>query len=335
MKTTTGPKRDGSRTQSKLSELLAKHGIRYTWEGNWPTIPRALRWDEPDLRLVPATQRVLSRELTQEQQKVMKKLERYDQKIVRARVEGRFSKAERMSKMRERLRSKTFDVPFRFTEITMDVPPDAPPAWVAKIRERIFEIVLPLKKSMSLEFYDAAIFGYYFSASSRELAGRLAESENMPRGDDKKRHEEVAIELVRLCKPTFKLCREKKAETVVTFKGFEYGIKCQRREASWTYSTRHSKAAKLTTETAQVYEALLRNWHHVDDLTHRHATSREIGAFIAGQITISNGMSFADYFAKNPDTKEVFLKTFQTICARLGIPLPPRGRPPPAKPATA
>ena len=152
-------------------------------------------------------------------------------------------------------------------EIIVEVPPDAPPAWLGKIRERIFEIVLPLKKQMSLEFYDAAIFGYAFSAMNREVEGRLAVSEKMPPGKIKNDHKKVSKELERVYKPALQICRNKQTETDVTRKGFDYGVKCQQRELGWVPSTLDGETLKLASEACQIYETLLRNWRQIHYLT--------------------------------------------------------------------
>ena len=201
-------------------------------------------------------------------------------------------------------------------EVKVKVPPDAPPEWVDTLCARIFEIVLPLKRGMSLEFYDAAILGYAFSAMSRELAER-------PKADGKK----VTRVLADAYKSSLEFCQQKAAESPIAAKGFAYGVECQRREPAWLPSTHASKAAKLTTETAKIYEALLRHWRIVASRIEQKQTARQLGEYIAEKVTFSKGMVLADYLRRNPDAKATYLRTFQMICLRVGIPLPRRGRP--------
>ena len=64
-------------------------------------------------------------------------------------------------------------------------------------------------------------------------------------------------------------------------------------------------------------------------MTRRRATAKDIGEYIAKHATKSDGVAYAEYFDKNPNSglKETYLKTVEKICERLKIPLPPRGRP--------
>jgi hypothetical protein len=201
--------------------------------------------------------------------------------------------------------------------------PDSPPAWTEKICEILFEKILPLKKNTSIEFLDAAIFGYAYAAISRKLAERASSS---PATAER----EVFEELRKHYEPTLDVCRRRVTEALADWKlleaadylkGFAYGIECQHREKSWMPTA--------TTETMQIYKAFLRHQQEVQSLTRENATARTIGEHIAKRATKSDGMTYTQYFEKNPNSeaKEKFLKFVEKICERLQIPLPARGRP--------
>jgi hypothetical protein len=228
--------------------------------------------------------------------------------------------------------------PQKWAEQIVEVPPDAPPEWVERIHEQIFEKVLPLKKNMSIEFLDAAIFGYSYAAISRELAwhGRAT-----PGTEEREVYEEHRTHY----EPTLGACRRRVAEVVADWKlseaadylkGFAYGIECQHREEGWTPSA--------TTETLQIYKALLRHQDHVESLIQQKATAEEIGQYIAKHAAMSSGMTYAQYFEtckkvaqdrvvarvedEEDKEKNQFLKFIKKICERIGLPLPSPGRPP-------
>jgi hypothetical protein len=217
--------------------------------------------------------------------------------------------------------------PIKHSELVVEVPPDAPPVWIENIYERLFEKILPLKKCMSLPFYDAAIYGYAYSAIDRERTERLKMCNALEAKSEKRlEHETLAM----IYGQTLDVCRGRVAEVLAGWelseaadylKGFVYGIDCQHREESWTPSTK--------TETFRIYKALLKQQLHIKSLIQKNATAREIGEYIAEHVMISKEMTYADYFRKNPNLeyKEIYLKNFQIYCERLRLPLPPQGRP--------
>ena len=119
-------------------------------------------------------------------------------------------------------------------------------------------------------------------------------------------------------------CILKRAESNTTAKGFTYGISCQQREAGWTPSTKTSKAEKLTTPTAKIYETLLRHWRTVESFTKQKKSSREIAGYVAN-LTPFGAIPLAEYLKRYPDKNEIYIQSFQKLCGRVGIPLPPRG----------
>lgn len=213
--------------------------------------------------------------------------------------------------------------------------------WMEKIYENLFEKILPLKKGVSLEFYDAAIFGYAYSAIRRERTERLEACESLPPESEQR---QVHEELARIYEPTLNACRCRMTEVLADWKlpeaadylkGFAYGIECQHREEGWTPSA--------MTETLQIYKALLRQRFAVENLTRQNATASEIGELIAKYAVMSGGMTYAQYFEtcekvaqdrpvvgpgdEKDKEKKKFLKFFEKICERIGLPLPQRGRP--------
>jgi hypothetical protein len=350
------------RKRLKLSEFLAEHGVRYRWIGTWPAFPKALRANEPDPRRTPATQilfigRPLEKTLlTPEQQAATEKLDRLDERIKRAYADDRLQQAEGLKRKYERLWKETFPKgwPPKFSQETVEVPPDVPPLWVEKIYERIFDKVLPLTKKMSIDFLDAAIFGYGYSSISRELVWRASSA---PGTDERKvyeeyrKHYELALDVCR-SRVAEVLADWKLPEAADYLKGFAYGIECQHREEGWTPSA--------TTETLQIYKTLVRHQEPVESMTRRNATAKEIGDYVANFAVKSDGMTYARYFeeckkaerkkaagqfpataslqaqigqirrdtnAEDGAVKAKFLKFFEKICERVGIPLPPPGRP--------
>ncbi len=213
------------------------------------------------------------------------------------------------------------------SEVEVEVPPNAPPEWVEKIYERLFEKILPPKKGMSVEFYDAAIYGYALSAIQRERTARLEACKSLP---PKSEQRQVHEELARTYEPTLDACRRRVTEVLADWKlpeaadylkGFAYGIERQHREEGWIPAA--------ATETLLIYKTLLRQRRTVENLIRQNATARQIGELITQHATKSGGMTYAEYFQKHPNSehRETFLKTAQKIFERLGIPLPPRGRP--------
>jgi hypothetical protein len=288
---------------SRLAEFLAQHGVRYKWVGTWPAIPvklGPLEFDERALRDAPPSVVYLA--------------------------DG--------------------------TSLTMP-PPDVLPAWVERIYERLFEKILPPKKDMTIDFYDAAIFGYAYAAISRELAWRKEACKTLPpESRDRLVHEELAKHYPQ----GLDVCRGRVAEVLAGWKlpeaadylkGFAYGIECQHREEGWTPSA--------TTETLQIYKALLQHQYHVKWLIQQKATAEEIGKYIAERTIRQRGMTYAQFFETHPPTRDSvklpsgelvsastkegrqraarlsakgkFLRFFEKIFERVGIPLQPPGRP--------
>lgn len=212
------------------------------------------------------------------------------------------------------------------TSIKM-LPPDVLPVWVESIYECLFEKILPLKKDITIEFYDAAIFGYAYAAISREAAWRKeARKSLLPESEDAQVHEE----LLKHCNPTLEACRNRITEVLADWKlqeaadylnGFAYGIKCQHREEGWTPSA--------TTQTLQIYKALVRNRRYVQNLVRLGKTAKEIGEYIAQRATLYDGKTtHSCLFCRTEEGKTKYLKSFQKLCERVGLPLPSPGRPP-------
>jgi len=211
-------------------------------------------------------------------------------------------------------------------EVTIEVPPDVPPKWVENIYERLFEKILPPQKGMTVECYDAAIFGYTYAAISRERAARLATIKSLPPDSkDRRAHEEVA----KLYKPTLEACRRRVDEVLADWKlpeaadyleGYAYGITCQHREEGWTPSAK--------TETLQNYKAMVHYQEAIQDLIRQKKTAREIGQYIAERAMMRDGKtSLARCMGNNEDAWADYLSNFQKLCARIELPLPHRGRP--------
>ena len=179
--------------------------------------------------------------------------------------------------------------------------PDALPAWVEKIYERLFEKILPPKKGMSVEFYDAAIFGFAYSAIQRERTARLEACKSLPPESEQR---QVHEELARIYEPTLNACRCRATEVLANWKwleglvdylkGFAYGIECQGREDGWIPA--------VATETLLIYKTLLRQRRAVEILIRQNATAREIGELITQHATKSGGMTYAEYFQKHPNS---------------------------------
>src|ERR1017187_4236389 len=202
-------------------------------------------------------------------------------------------------------------------------PPDAPPAWVEKIHWRLLEEILPFWKGKSLDFFDAALYGYNFSAFQRERTER--QGSPLPETD-----EEDHQALLKQFDAALDVCRQRVTEVVAGWKleevadyleGFAYGIKCQQREEGCTPSA--SSVAMLSCKT------LLRQQHAIKTMISRGATAREISELIAKHAVKSSGMTYAEYFNKHPDSeiKETFLKNCQKTFERVKLPLPRPGAP--------
>ncbi len=207
--------------------------------------------------------------------------------------------------------------------------------WVEKIYENLFEKILPLKKGMSLEFYDAAIFGYAFSSLKRELASKLIAWKKLPeqtdKEKDKKENEREVYEWLRQqYEPTLDSIRRRMDSVLADWKlaevadylgGFAYGVECQQREEGWTPSA--------NTETLQIYKAMLRHQSAMENFIKQRKTARGIAEYIAEKATVQGGATThaKRYFWTNRDKdgKEIYLKTFGKICERIHFPLPPRG----------
>jgi hypothetical protein len=255
----------------------------------------------------------------------------------------------------------------KIMEVTIEAPPDAPPPWAERVCEYVFDQIFSLNMRMTIEFLDAAIFGYAYAAISRERAWRMDECRTLPpelnhglvhqqfANDCKKAkaarrirlaHEQIADGY----QETLESCRSRLTEVLAGWKlpdaaeyleGFAYGIKRQDREAGWTPSTR--------TTTMQVCKALLVHRAEIEELVSRKATARKIGQYV-GTVAVINGkgMTLAESFQpsqvylarleevsrktgkqapESADTEAQYHKLFQGICANFGIPLPQRGRP--------
>jgi hypothetical protein len=202
------------------------------------------------------------------------------------------------------------------------LPPDAPPEWVDRIHERFFEKLLWFKNSnalKSIEFLDAAIYGFLYAASSVKRVGKLYE--NLPptkgetpaerdlrretRREQSEEDEQKNQELIR------GMCESRLAEVRATWtpveaaayqKGFDYGAKCQRREEE---NPRPPFMAKV-----QIYQAMALNFREVDSLVQQGAAARMIGERIANRIVLANGMTKAQHFEKFPPKKKGEILTY-------------------------
>ena len=81
-------------------------------------------------------------------------------------------------------------------------------------------------------------------------------------------------------------------ESANYLEGFAYGIACQQREAAWTPSA--------TTETLQMYKALVQQQHHLEAFILQNKHADEVADFLAGKI-VRSGISLAESFAKHPN----------------------------------
>src|SRR5579862_9143503 len=217
------------------------------------------------------------------------------------------------------------------SEEVVEIPANVP-SWVNEIAERIWEILLPLIKGVSLNHYEAAMIGYWHSAAKRECDHHrnvwgtvVSAEERLGRG-----------EIVNQLNHIIALCENKKAEmeaqqpardAVDWLKGFDYGVECQQREVGFIPSSQSSKTAKLVTENVKTYEALFRNWKTVGLWTKERKTSRQMGESLLKMLAMDNGTTYASYYEKNPDAKETWFENFQQLCGRIGLELPGRGRP--------
>jgi hypothetical protein len=302
------------RKRVKLSKILAGLHGRYKWVGAWPAIPVKLRWDELAPRREPTVTPPVE--------------------VGQGQPDGSIK---------------------RFT-LQFPIPPDAPPAWVENIYERLFEKILPPKQrateALTVEFYDAAIFGYAYAALSRERASRLKACKTLPPDSpDRLVHEE----LVKHYTPTLEVIRRRIDEVLAGWElpeaanyleGFAYGIACQQREAGWTPSA--------TTETLQIYKALVQHQHQLAPFIHQNKHADEIADFLAEKI-VRSGISLAESFANHPykddrvklpsgdvvstltaegrraaekkSLRGKFRKHVATVLNEINFPLPPPGRP--------
>ncbi len=301
------------RKRVKLAEILAKLHGRYKWTGTWPAIPVKLQWDEPTPLREPIKQRIQTAE---------------------AQPDG--------------------SIQWRGVEV--EVPADAPSVWIENIYERLFEKILPPKQrateALTVEFYDAAIFGYAYAALSRERALRLKACKTLPPDStDRLVHEE----LVKHYTPTLEAIRRRIDEVLAGWElpeaanyleGFADGIACQQREAGWTPST--------TTQTLQIYKALVQYQHQFEAFILQDKHADEIADFLAGKI-VRSGINLAESFAKHPNQADSvrlpsgevvstrtaegrraaqkksargkFRKYVATVLNDIKFPLPPPGRP--------
>jgi hypothetical protein len=262
--------------------------------GHWPAIPRAIRSHEPPPLREPVKQKLYS---------------------VVAQPDGSIKREEQI----------------------VEIPADVPPIWIENIYHRLFEKILPVKKNMSLYFYDAAIYGYSYAATSQVLDGRKQKYKNLPQeSHDRKWHEELAKNdnlLLETCRNRLKdvLSNWDLLEAVDYLNGFAYGIKCQQRESGWSVSA--------ITETLQIYKAILNCQPQMQSLIRQNKSSTEIAEYIADRATLNDGKTthaqrYLNRKDDSPlsikrqmDAKSKYLKTFQKICERIDLPLPPPGRP--------
>jgi hypothetical protein len=248
------------------------------------------------------------------------------------------------------------NAPQEWVEKIVEVPADAPPVWVENIYERLFEKILPPKQrateALTVEFYDAAIFGYAYAARSRERASRSAACKRLPPDSpDRLVHEE----LVKHYAPTLEAIRRRIDEVLAGWKlpesanyleGFAYGIARQQLEEGWTPSAK--------TETLQMYKALVQHQHHLEAFILQNKHADEVADFLAGKI-IRSGINLAESFAKHPNKADSvnlpsgevvstrtaegrraaekksargkFQKHVASVLNEIKFPLPPPGRP--------
>ena len=254
------------------------------------------------------------------------------------------------------------DGSIKFHEEEIEVPADALPVWVENIYERLWEEILPLKQGMSWEYYCAAMAGYAWAACQHEGNGRLRacavafEADMAALSMSKGRTSgkaEAELGMVSMLKQV----RDKLGRNVME-PGFAYGVECRQREKEWTPSTK--------TQTCQIYKALVKNWRHVQMLTRRRATIRELGEYVATCAVMGDGMTLAQRFNKRAfaavtvaeELREArarnlaklglkfnkpisvqccqgeqegawkaYFKLFEKICSSLNMPRRPRGRP--------
>jgi hypothetical protein len=205
-------------------------------------------------------------------------------------------------------------------------PPDVTPAWVEKIYELLFEKILRLKNGMTLEFFEAAIYGYAYSSIQRARTAQLEACKRLP---PESAQRQVHEELAKIYKPTLDVCRQRITEVLAGWTlnetadylaGFAYGMKCQLREESWMPSA--------DTETLQICKALVKNQSHIKTLVREGKTSKEIAGYISKHATLNDGKITHDLrFCQTEEGKAKYLKSFQKLCERIGLPLPSPGRP--------
>lgn len=258
-------------------------------------------------------------------------------------------------------------------QVFRDVPtPDVPPAWMERIHERLWEEILPLKKGMSWDYYRAAMAGYAWASCQHEGKGRreaanaaaLALLGSWGAG---KEAVETPEDVVKALEPHRRMALASALQQVgdelgrnnAMVPGFAYGVACRQREKRWTPSA--------TNTTWQIYKAMLLNWRHIQMLTRRKATIRELGEYVATRAVMSDGVTLAQRLNKRTfaaeelaeelkkvrvrkllargakpgkttsvqccqrqqdhDAKEAYFKLFEKICGSLNMPHRGRGRP--------
>jgi hypothetical protein len=254
-------------------------------------------------------------------------------------------------------------------EYFQEVPPDAPPVWVDRIHERFFEKVLWFKNNKSLksiEFLDAAIYGFLHAAASVARVGKIYETlpstENTAQARCRTMHRKETEDAERQNQELVRgMCERRLAdvklkwppdEAAAYLRGFDYGAKCQRWE--------EAKPRRLSIEKVQIYQAMALNFREVESLVRQGAAARVIGERIANRIVLASGMTKAQFFEKFPAKKKgevltyrnggqsieqhvftkldlciaarhsakgKFLRLFEKVCQEIELKLRPRGRP--------
>ena len=245
----------------------------------------------------------------------------------------------------------------------IQIPPDLPPEWVERIYERIFQQVLKFKTIWSIEFLDAAIYGFLYAASRVKRVGKLYD--DLPPTKDvehalrRREHQEQSEQDERKSQESIlAMCQRRLAEVQSHWQvgevaeymlGYAHGIKCQLEEESQPRSAR--------VEKMQILKALAFYHERVQSLIQKGATGPQIAEDIARYAIRPGGETYSHFFDKFPPkcegegvklpsgdlvstyTKEgrqrakrlsakgKYLKLFEKVCADIRLPLPPRGRP--------
>ena len=205
------------------------------------------------------------------------------------------------------------------------------PVWKKNIYINLFKKILPPQKGVSLIYYAAAMRGYVYAAvqrdqdrametykiSAQELV--LESSEDVEGVSPKK--------LARAKEQTLNRARQQIVNVLTKWKlpmaadylqGFAYGIECQAREEGWEPSP--------STEVLKIYKVLLQQ-PAIEQMISAGRTVKELGELVAEHLNMDSGMTYAEYFSKNPDSKNAFLRNIQKIFERLELSVRRSGRP--------